>query len=73
MNFQPATLIALLALLVTVIIQLLIAVFVYGKLTNEVSGHKSWLMNLDKKVDNHETRISFIEGAKGLNAAAIKH
>lgn len=70
---NPGTLIALVALAITVAVNLLTAAYVYGKLTNEVSGHKGWLTNLEKKVDNHETRISFIEGAKGLNAAAIKH
>lgn len=55
---------AIIAAVVTVVIQLLTAGYVYGKLTNEVSNHKSDIQELRLEVNDHETRISRLEGAK---------
>lgn len=46
-----------------ILIQLLTAAYVYGKLTSEVSTVKTTAATLAVKVDSHETRIAHIEGA----------
>jgi hypothetical protein len=48
---------------VTIILQLIIASYTYGKLTNEVVNLKSNAKDVNKQVDDHETRISRLEGA----------
>lgn len=45
--------------------QLLVAVWNSGRLAESVRNLRGWLSAVNEKVDDHETRISRIEGAKG--------
>jgi hypothetical protein len=49
-----------------VAIQFGLAIFTYGKLTNEVGNHKGWLTALSTRVDGHGERISRVEGKLGI-------
>jgi hypothetical protein len=55
---------SLLVALLTTIGQKKTASFYYGKLTEKVDGHSADIKKLEVKTDNHETRISHLEGAK---------
>jgi len=48
---------------VAVLIQGGLAIYTSGKLAQKVTGHGEWLNKLDNRVDEHETRISHLEGA----------
>lgn len=48
---------ALAALGLTAIIQLGIGAYVYGKLTQRVSGHDERLDRVDERLDNHGERL----------------
>jgi hypothetical protein len=48
----------------TVAVQTVVAIFCYGMLFERVKGHGSRLKGLEGKVDNHETRISHLEGKR---------
>lgn len=45
------------------LIQLGLAVWTAAKLVERVDGHHQWLKAIDTKQDQHETRISKLEGA----------
>lgn len=45
------------------LIQLGLAVWTAAKLVERVDGHHQWLKALETKKDEHETRISTLEGA----------
>ena len=49
----------------TLVVQAIIAVYVYGRLTERVNSHGRRLKVVETKVDNHETRISHLEGSRG--------
>lgn len=41
---------------------LIVGAFVYGRLTEKVSGHTNRIEKLEDKVDSHGTRIARLEG-----------
>lgn len=45
------------------LIQLGLAVWTAARLTEKVEGNGRWLQSVHNKVENHETRISTLEGA----------
>ena len=48
----------------TLIVQAVVAVFVYGRLTERVAGHSDRIENLEHKVDDHGERIGRLEGGR---------
>jgi hypothetical protein len=66
MNLTSEALVAIVAAAFSVIVQVAGIAYVYGKLTSKVSTHDKFIAVLDAKVDEHETRISHIEGAQEL-------
>lgn len=43
-----------------------LAVFYYGRMSERVGNTLGWLSRVSQKVDDHETRISRLEGTDGI-------
>jgi len=48
----------------TLVIQAFVAIYVYGRLTERVNSHGKRLDKAEDKLDDHETRIGHLEGAR---------
>lgn len=57
-------------------IQLLIGVFVYGRLVERVKEHSGKILHLENQSDSHERRLSYFEGyqagRKSMNGGDLR-
>lgn len=46
----------------TAAVHAIIAIWYYGRLTERIDNQGTWLRDIDKMVNDHETRLSRLEG-----------
>ena len=65
MNPNTGWILTLIGIACSVLLHAGIAVFYYGRMAERVMNHSSWLKELAATVNDHESRISRLEGGAG--------